>query len=218
MVQMSRFCQVSSDGTPDEALIVPDEGGDPIVDLNAPYLELLGPTNGLIRQLEEAKIFNANHLSIITRIVWRRFRMIIAGDAQLENWAYFDSERLMEDPCQVLRTAHHGSPNGTQWERIKHINASLVVVSSNPHGGHHLPDLTSTAIFTKYNKADNRMAVITKYTGTIYIQIPEKGRHSVRRFDEEADQFIDFDRRVKLTPATNPTEWLGLLNDRVASL
>ena len=81
----------------------------------------------------------------------KQISMIIAGDAQMENWASFDREGLLKDECQVLRAAHHGSQNGTQWERIFRLSPNLVVVSSDPEGKDHLPDLSSTAVFTKFD-------------------------------------------------------------------
>ncbi len=94
--------------------MTPPSGGDPIIDPDKPYLEFLGPTNNMIKTLEEAKEFNTNHLSIMTRLTWGNFGMIITGDAQMENWSFFDEERLLEGRCQVLRASHHGSKNGTQ--------------------------------------------------------------------------------------------------------
>jgi hypothetical protein len=81
-------------------------GGDPIIDPDKPFLELLGPTNNMVRNLEEAKAFNTNHLSIMTRLTWGNFGMINTGDAQMENWGFFDEERLLEGKCQVLRASH----------------------------------------------------------------------------------------------------------------
>ncbi len=125
---------------PDGALTTPPPGQNPEIDPNKPFLELLGPTNGLVRTLEEANVFQANHLSIMSRLTWRNFRMISAGDAQMENWSFFDHERMLVDKCQVLRAAHHGSANGTQWERIDRLSPSQVIISSDPASTHDLPD------------------------------------------------------------------------------
>jgi len=203
---------------PDGPMTADPQGGDPIVDLDAPFLELLGPTNGLIGQLERDNVFNANHLSIMTRIAWRNFRMLITGDAQMENWAAFDSEGLLGDSCQVLRTAHHGSPNGTQFERIMHLKPSLAVVSSDPGGGHHLPDLGSTAIFIKHDSKADKMAVITRDTGSIHLEVDSAGNRTLTSFGETASQEIDLGAGVQLDGATNPTRWIDLLNQRVAEL
>jgi len=77
---------------PENALITPTGDADPQIDPDAPFLELLGPTNGLVSRLETAKVFETNHLSIMTRFTWKDFRMIFAGDAQMENWSCFDDE------------------------------------------------------------------------------------------------------------------------------
>ncbi|HKJ27069.1 MAG TPA: MBL fold metallo-hydrolase, partial [Anaerolineales bacterium] len=114
---------------PDDMMTNPvNPNEDPEVDPDAPYLELLGPTNGLIEELEESMVFNTNHLSIIGRLTWRNFRIVIVADAQMENWGPFDDEQLLEDGCQILRTAHHGSSNGTQWERLSRLSPSVMVI------------------------------------------------------------------------------------------
>ena len=203
---------------PDGALTQPPAGVDPEIDHDAPFLELLGPTNGLVRMLEDANVFNTNHLSIMTRLSWRRFRMINTGDAQMENWGYFDTERLMEDKCQVLRAAHHGSPNGTQWERITRLGPSQVIVSSDPHSGHHLPDLTATAIFAKFDSVSGQMAALTVDTGTIHLRVTSGGHRRLTRFGDTPGQNVDLTAGVSLTESSNPTDWAALLNNRVAGL
>lgn len=203
---------------PDGAMTDPVAGQPREVDSDAPFLEMLGPTNGLVRMLEDAKVFNTNHLSIMTRLRWRNFRMIIAADAQMENWSFFDRERLMEDKCQVLRTAHHGSPNGTQWERIARLGPSQVIVSSDPHRGHHLPDLTSTAIFAKFDSEDGQMAVLTVDSGTIHMKVRSTGSRTMKRFGDTPTGNVNLNAGVSLTELSNPTDWAALLDQRVASL
>ena len=203
---------------PDHALTVPAPGQEPKIDPDAPYLELLGPTNGLVRLLEDADIFETNHLSIMARFTWRNFRMIITGDAQMENWSFFDHERLMESKCQVLRAAHHGSPNGTQWERLDRLSPKVVVISSDPEGVHHIPDVTSTAIFTKFDSKRGQMAVITHDTGTIHVRVSSTGRKTYRQFNEDKNANVDLTSYRSLTELSNPTGWATLLNGRVRNL
>jgi hypothetical protein len=204
---------------PDGAMTTPPASQDPEIDPDAPCLELLGPTNGLVRMLEDANVFNANHLTIMSRLTWRKFAMISTGDAQMENWAFFDHERLMESKCQILRAAHHGSPNGTQWERITRLGSSLVVVSSDPWSGHHLPDLSSTAIFAKFDSVVGQMAVITRDTGTIHLIVDASGKRTLERFDDIVPSSdVDLANSVALDELHNPTDWAALLNDRVANL
>lgn len=203
---------------PDGAMKETENNSHPEVDPNAPFLEMLGPTNGLIRMLEDANVFNTNHLSVMLRIRWRNFRMIIGGDAQMENWAYFDQERMLEDKCQILRTSHHGSSNGTQWERLDRLNPSLVVVSSDPGRGHRLPDLTSSAVFMRYDNSDTRLVVTTADTGTIHIEVKPNGSRTMRCFNDPANDPVDLSSSAPITAHQNPTDWGALLNQRISEL
>jgi len=200
----------------DNALMDDPAGGDPVVDPNAPYLELLGPTNGLVRLLEDANIFNTNHLSIMTRLAWQNFRMISAGDAQMENWSFFDQERLLEDRCHVLRTSHHGSMNGTQWERIDRLDPRKLIVSSDPAGRHHLPDLVGAANLAKFDSMKDRMAVMTRDSGSIHLTVTATGRRTFEHFGDDPKDNVDLGAGKPLDPQANPTNWLALLNDRMA--
>jgi competence protein ComEC len=203
---------------PDGAMKDNIDDSQPEVDPNAPFLEMLGPTNGLIRMLEDANVFNTNHLSIMLRLQWRNFRMIIGGDAQMENWAYFDQERMLEDKCQVLRTSHHGSSNGTQWERLDRLNPSLVIISSDPGRGHMLPDLTSSAVFFRYDNSNTRIAVTTVDSGTIHLEVKPNGTRTMRCFHEAPDDMINLSASELLTAQKNPTDWSALLNLRISEM
>jgi len=203
---------------PDGALTTPPGGDDPVVDTDAPFLELLGPTNGMVASVEAANVFNTNHLSIITRITWRGFRMLITGDAQMENWQAFDEAGMLADGCTVLRAAHHGSPNGTQWERVNRLKPREIIVSSDPGGGHHLPDLTAAAIFAKFDGDDGQVAAVTSDTGTVHLTVKPNGNRTFRHFQDSPDQDVDLAAGQALTEASNPTDWTALLSRRMAGL
>jgi len=203
---------------PDGAMTVPPPGQDPQIDPDRPFLELLGPTNGLVRLLENANVFQTNHLSIMSRLTWRSFRMISAGDAQMENWSFFDHEHMLEDKCRILRAAHHGSANGTQWERIDRLSPSELIVSSDPESTHDLPDLCGAAIFAEFDRGDGRIAAITKDTGTIHLRVTASGQRTLRMYGDLPEENIDLAAAVPLTQTSNPTDWKALLEDRVQGL
>lgn len=203
---------------PDGAMTIPPIGKDPEIDPDKPFLELLGPTNGLVQMLENSNVFQANHLSIMSRMTWRSFRMINTGDAQMENWSFFDHERMLEAKCQVLRAAHHGSANGTQWERIDRLNPSCLIVSSDPASTHDLPDLCGAAIFAEFDSGEGRIAAITKDTGTIRLKITAGGRSTLRMYGELPTQDIDLAAGTPLTELSNPTDWRALLSERIQGL
>ena len=203
---------------PDGAMAPAPPNQYPVIDPNKPFLELLGPTNGLVQMLEDADVFQTNHLSIMSRLSWGDFRMIIAGDAQMENWSFFDREGMLEEDCQVLRTAHHGSSNGTQWERIDRLSPRQVIVSSDPGANHELPDLGGAAIFAKFDSAGGEFACITGNTGTIHLQVTATGHRTLEMYGDPPAGNIDLQGGTSLTEATNPTDWRTLLNTRIATL
>jgi len=186
------------------------------VDPDAPYLELLGPSNNLIGQLESARKLDTNHLSIMTRLTWRKFRMIIAADAQMENWAHFDREGMLEG-CSVLRSSHHGSCNGTQWERLARLGPKAVIVSSDPASGHHLPDLIGTAIFAKYS-VDRQIVALTSETGSVRITVQSGGGYQLDRFGDGPDAYVKLTDSQRLTWQSNPTDWEAMLSSGVDAL
>jgi competence protein ComEC len=157
----------------------------PEIDPKQPCLEILGPTNQIIRNLEESDIFDVNHLSLMCRFTWNNFSVLICGDAQMENWNSFDDEHLMEEKCTILRTAHHGSKNGTQWERLKRLSPSMVIISSHPEISDKLPDLPATAVFTEFEKKESGFATITKDTGTIHVKVSPSGRKTIEMYKEK---------------------------------
>jgi len=191
------------------------------IDPSALYLELLGPPNRLTSDLEDASMLDINHLSIISRLTWGSFSMVFAADAQMENWAAYDAEGMLNTPCRVLKTAHHGSGNGTQWERLNRLSARYVLVSSDPTAQHPLPDLVGAATFAKYEQdgPSNAVVALTSATGTIEIRADTAGHYEATRFgDLAATSTIDLASPITLTRSTNPTDWQELLRDRVDAM
>ena len=203
---------------PDGALRTPPGTDDPVVDHDAPVLEMLGPTNALVEELEDSNTFNTNHLTIMSRLTWRRFRMVSAGDAQMENWRFFDSERMMEEKCNVLRAAHHGSKNGTQWERVDRLDPSRVIVSSDPDGQHHIPDLTGAAIFATFDEMNSRGAWLTRDTGTVHLRVTPGGNRRFESFGDTPTGAVDLTAGADLAPSSHPTDWPALVARRVGEL
>lgn len=201
---------------PDNLLVTQPEANNPEVDQTAPYLEFLGPTNALIRELEASSNFNTNHLSIISRVTWRNFRMIISGDAQMENWDYFRSEGLMREPCSVLRCAHHGSKNGTQWELIDRLAPNYVIISSDPTRGHQLPDLGSTGIFMSYDNNDRKTVVMTRDSGTLHISSANgSNTPRIEYYEDNHNENVDLTNATRLTHASDLSNFGELLETRI---
>lgn len=191
--------------------IYPDGVGIP--EKERTELHILGPTNDLLVRLQTANKLNENHHSIITILRRGSFAMVFAADAQMENWASYDSERLLNDNCRVLRAAHHGSKNGTQSERLHRLSPSLVVVSSQPDGKDKLPDLEGSATFLGYNKYDGNRVVMTSDTGTIRIEVTKKGGvyRAYSYCEDFGSETVPWANETNALPDTN---WKTLLESR----
>jgi competence protein ComEC len=183
-------------------------------------LEMLGPTNALVHSLEDQTQFDTNHLSIMSRISWGDIGVVIAADAQMENWAVFDNERMMKDGCDILRAAHHGSGNGTQWERLFRLKPDLTVVSSDLSVGHGLPDVTGAAVFARYTLANPILhpVALTGDSGTIEVVVDAVGAVDVHRFGEAHHQYVNLASSSTLDWRSNPTDWKRVLRVKARRL
>ena len=188
-------------------------------DEDAFYIEFLGPSNCLLGQLERDQKLDTNHLSILTRVHWQRFTMIFAADAQMENWSYFDQEGMLGERCDILKSAHHGSCNGTQWERLDRLGPKCVIISSDPSRGHHLPDLVGTSIFSKYEADENnKIVALTSATNTIRITVPSGNRYNIVSFDDAYNHNVNLNNARPLTRQNNQSNWRELLENRSREL
>jgi beta-lactamase superfamily II metal-dependent hydrolase len=167
----------------------------------------------MLERLFESGVLTPNHLSIIARLVYGEFSMVFAADAQMENWNLFDEEGMLEAKCDVLRTAHHGSKRGSQWERMERLGPGLVVVSSDPGSGHHLPDAVGGVAFWEFDKGAGQAAALTNDTGTIMIEVPGPHGHArtISAFGEAAGDDV-FPGNPTPLPAT---DWIGLVEGRL---
>jgi competence protein ComEC len=190
------------------------DGGE-YKDLNSPpCLELLGPPNDILKELYDSDVFNPNHLSIIARLTYGEFSMVFAADAQMENWAHYDREGMLEEKCSVLKASHHGSKRGTQWERLERLSPGYVIVSSDPRGQHNLPDLIGSTTFLEYAWEPDREVALTSETGTIRIAVfePASCDYEMSCYREGPEDTI-FPGTERVLPQT---DWSAIVKDRIS--
>lgn len=189
--------------------IYPD--GNPIADPGTIKIEMLGPSNQFIEDLFHAGTLDTNHYSIISRVELGRFRMVIAADAQMENWAHFDREKLLDSSCTVLRGAHHGSANGTQYERINRLSPRYLITSSDPDGKDQLPDLIGSAVLMRYaSDSSSPVVSLTFDSGTIKLDVSPSGSYDAFFHGDAVDDQVDLSSAQALKAASNPTDWKAL--------
>ena len=188
--------------------VYPDGGAYPDYE-DRPYVELLGPPNNILANLKGSDALTPNHLSIIARLTHEEFSMVFAADAQMENWAHYDREGMLEKKCDVLKAAHHGSRRGSQWERLERLSPRLVIVSSDPSTGHELPDLIGSVIFLEYDKERGHTVALTRETGTVKIVVdnPASGRFTALSYGEAADAAVPLGTDAPLPPTVSGAGW-----------
>ena len=191
----------------------PDEN---LFDEQAMVLEMLGPPNHLLAELDRSKALETNHLSIITRLSYGKFSMVFPGDAQMENWAYYDREGMLGERCDVMMAAHHGSKHGAQWERLARLSPRLVIVAADPESHHRLPDLIGAATFLEYEVRSRAKVALTAKTGTIRITVPKPDS---RRFQTVC--YGDTPKETPVAARERPlpdTGWRAIVEDKLDAL
>jgi competence protein ComEC len=173
------------------------------------YLELLGPPNDILDRL--GTDLNPNHLSVMARLSYGSYCMVFAADAQMENWTHYDREGLLQKECNVLKMAHHGSKNGTQYERLDRLAPELAIVSSDLAGPHNLPDLVGSAICLEYDDEPNCTVALTGDAGTIKITAHANGQWNAISYGEGPPDPISGE-----VPAPLPqTDWHQVVASKV---
>jgi len=178
-------------------------------------LDLVGPSQGVLNELGRVNHLNPNHLSLITRLDFGQFTIVLAADAQMENWQHFDQEGMMGRRSTVLKAAHHGSRHGNQSERLERLRPRHVIVSSDPDGRHELPDLVGAA--TLYDFCRNDVVVsLTRDTGTVQVAASSNGDFEVSCHGEGPSDPVPLGEAKVLDKGTNPTDWAELVRLRLA--
>lgn len=99
------------------------------------HIDILWPANTFLRGTES----DVNNNSIVAKVTYKKFKMLMAGDIQEEAIA-----ELLHGPgdlrAQVLKVSHQGSANGTTFALLKRVKPKYAVISvgrDNPYGHPH---------------------------------------------------------------------------------
>lgn len=119
--------------------------------------EILGPN--------DLSASNVNNSSIILKLTYGQFSILITGDAEVEEERQELSSVRSKLPATILRPGHHGSRSSSSLEYLQAVNPQLAIISAgakNQYGHPHqevLDRLASLGIET----------FITRERGTITI-------------------------------------------------
>ena len=178
-------------------------------------LRVIGPSKAILKGLSDAGKLNPNHLSLIVQIMYGKAVLLLAADAQMENWQHFDAEGFLDSKCLFLKAAHHGSRHGTQIERLERLNPKYAVISSDPEGRDHLPDLVGAASFLVYSR--DHVVAMTAEAGTVGLTVKADGSHSTVGYGDKVGDPVPLDRGNPLR-GLDLKNWTKLVQTRLSEL
>jgi competence protein ComEC len=204
-----------------------DEGVD--ADSCPVMVEPLMPPDGLLREALEHGLLEVNHFSIMVRVTIQGtgFSMLIAADAQFENWAPYDHE-AGSFHCHVLRAAHHGSKHGTQYERLARLRPQWVIVSADPTRLRPaLPDAVGAVILDEYRRKagrpDSRPSVLLAAdrrpfggVGSVEVRVAGSGEFELHGYGDDRRKEVDL-RRAKRLGGGDSADWPAIYRARCVS-
>ena len=127
------------DFSPENRVYVPRDGD--VVDVGGVKLQVLAPPAGLDHTTEK----HVNDASVVIRLVYGSFAMLLTGDAELPVWERMLRSRVEEEAeellhADVLKVSHHGSRTGTDATLLRRIAPQQAIISvgeGNPFGHPH---------------------------------------------------------------------------------
>ena len=123
---------------------------DMLTEIKKHNLTFLTPKQGVTRQFGEVKLEvinppanfiddRPNNASIVVRLTYGNKRFLFTGDAEIESWKNMLASEKDKLRADVLKSAHHGSSNGTTKEILEAVNPSIYAISCAVGNDYHHP-------------------------------------------------------------------------------
>ena len=195
-----------------------------------PRIHLISPSASDVRDELRKGTLNMNHFSTIVRLYMPEtpFGMVIAADAQMGNWHFYDQQATGRFQCSVYRAAHHGSKRGSQFERLDRFQPSHVIVSADAQNRRHsLPDEVGGAAFESYASSGgspSRRPVVALTepkepfggAGTVEVRIAASGHYEMYAYGDAKDEIVDLGKTHMLSEA-DTADWGALVRLRLSA-
>ena len=122
-------------------------------------LKILAPDKSLLKDTD------TNESSIVAKLVYGQFSMMLTGDAEKESESLMVKRFGKELKSSVLKAAHHGSSSSSSPEFLKAVAPEAVVISLAANNDFHHPHPST---MERYKKA-NMKIFRTDTDGTVQI-------------------------------------------------
>lgn len=118
---------------------------------------------------------NNNSVGII--VEYGTFRLLLAGDAEPRQWAWWlEHQSGLLGRVQVHKASHHGSRNGDTAASITRLAPEVVVISAGRGNSYGHPNPEMLRLYAEGGATTYR----TDLHGTILVDVPPSGRYTVR--------------------------------------
>ena len=120
-----------------------DLGNGAYFDVFAPWKgDVLGDSKGHVHQ---------NNNSIVGKLTFGKFSMLMTGDAEKEEEARLIKEQNTKMSSKVLKVGHHGSNGSSEKDFIRSIRPEIAVISAGLHNSYGHPGAKALERLSKEN-------------------------------------------------------------------
>lgn len=133
--------------------------GTEIIISNDIKLKILAPQKPYITESE------LNNNSVVAKLIYNKFSMLLTGDAEKESEARMLKTYAADLKSMVLKSGHHGSNTSSTPEFLKAVGAEAVIISLGANNDYHHPHPST---LKKYEQAKLKV-YRTDLDGTVTI-------------------------------------------------
>lgn len=135
-------------------------------------LKFLAPDQSLLADAE------VNNSSVVAKLIYNKFSMLLTGDAQKESEALMLKKYAGELKSNVLKVGHHGSNTSSSPEFLRAVEPEAAIISLGANNDYHHPHPSTLKKFAaaklKVYRTDENGTVTITSDGKTYEIIKEK--------------------------------------------
>lgn len=105
---------------------------------NGAYFEVYAPWKGEVLTDKKGEVHQNNN-SIVGKLTFGKFSMLMTGDAEKEEEARLIKEQNTKMSSKILKVGHHGSNGSSQTDFIRSIRPEVAVISAGLHNSYGHP-------------------------------------------------------------------------------
>ena len=173
---------ISKRGIPHKSL----SDGDVLSLGNGAVFRVLSPTKKMIEESQKrGNKANININSVVARIEYGNFTMMMTGDAEKETeLGILERHSPGEIRSRVLKSGHHGSKTSSSEAFLKALHADDVIISCGEGNEYHLPHPSTLARYRErgmdFYSTDRNGTVTVTTDGKSYKITPSRGEKNER--------------------------------------